>query len=116
MGASFLKIPELELDASEAKKLSEAVENVAALYPVGLSEKQIAWGQLVLVGASIYGPRVIAYGARREREKKAKPPAPVVMTAPAPAPDSKDKARPLNPQDLYGPDNAGVSDSMNNVQ
>lgn len=71
MGATILKVPELELDEEEAEKLGKAVARVQAQYEVPvLSEEQRAWINLLLVAGTIYGPRVMAHSLNRKRKPK----------------------------------------------
>ncbi len=59
MLAAIVQAPELELAEAEAKALARGIETVAKHYPVELSPKRLAWGNLTLVAGSIYGPRAI---------------------------------------------------------
>lgn len=70
MGATILKAPELELEKEEAEKLGAAVAKVNAEFGYQLmSPKTEAIINLGMVGAGIYGPRLIAM---RNNAKKAK--------------------------------------------
>ncbi len=74
MLAAFLQVPELELDANEAKRLGDAVARVNKLYGgFMLSEKSMAWINLMMAGGAVYGPRVVAYGVRAKKERKKEP-------------------------------------------
>lgn len=74
MGSALLKIDELELDETEARKLGEAIARVNALYDVPiLSEKQMAWVNLATTGCAVYGPRLMAYKLRMKTETGKKP-------------------------------------------
>lgn len=71
MGAAILNVKELQLDKEEAKNLGDAVARVNSLYDgLILSEKQLAWVNLAMVGGTIYGPRFVAYSQRMKNEKK----------------------------------------------
>lgn len=74
MGAAFTKIPELELEESEAKKLGDALARVNELYNgILLTDKQRAWIGLAMAAGTIYGPRLVAHKMRLKNEKKGKP-------------------------------------------
>jgi hypothetical protein len=65
MGAAFLKCPELMLAPDEAERLAESVARINELYDFAIvSEKTAAWIRLAFVGASIYGPRMVAISNR----------------------------------------------------
>lgn len=73
MGAAFLKVPELELDQDEAKRLSDAVNRVQSEYnmPI-LDPKTLAWINLAMVAGGVYGPRFAAHSIRKKKEKAQK--------------------------------------------
>lgn len=74
MAAAFTKIPELELDEAESKKIGDAVSKVNELYGgIILSEKTQAWINLTFAVGAVYGPRAIAYKMRTANEAKKKP-------------------------------------------
>lgn len=72
MGAELLKIQELNLDESEAKRIAEALARLQSLYdmPV-LTEKQMAWSNLVMACFAVYGTRIAAYKLRIKNEAAA---------------------------------------------
>lgn len=72
MGAAILKIPELQLAQEEAEQLSKAINRVAALYDFGASEKTLAWINLAMCAAGLYGTRIFAYELRMKAEAEAK--------------------------------------------
>lgn len=74
IAAATLNIEELELMPAEAKSLTEAINGVAKHYPVGMSEKTLAWANLGIVAIGVYGTRVAAYGIRKKMEKQRKIP------------------------------------------
>jgi hypothetical protein len=75
MLAHIAKVQELELDVKEAKALSEAVNRVQELYEMPiLTEKQLAWINLGMVGLSTYGTRYVAFTMRKKKEKGTQPP------------------------------------------
>lgn len=59
MGAKLLSMPEWELEPSEAKKLSDAIKDVAQYYDFLMDPKKLAIAQLCFCAGGIYGPRVI---------------------------------------------------------
>lgn len=74
MAANLCKIPELNMEKEEAKRLAEAVQKVNELYGMPVfSEKQEAWFNLAVVGCSIYGPRIIAHGINKKKDAANKP-------------------------------------------
>lgn len=73
MGLSALtKIPEMEMEEEEAKRLASATEQVAKHYNVVATEKTLAWIHLQMVMAQIYGSRMIAFRLRKKIEKMEK--------------------------------------------
>jgi hypothetical protein len=80
MAAKLLEIEELELDADEAKRLSNALKKVAEFYPVAISPKRLALAELAIAAGTVYGPRAVAL-----YKKPPKKPGPVrVIQPPAP--------------------------------
>lgn len=68
MLAGILSTPELELDKSEAKKISTALQEVEKHYPIGVNEKTMALTNLALVMGGIYGSRFMTYRMRMNME------------------------------------------------
>jgi hypothetical protein len=87
MGAKILSIPEMEIDAEESKKLSDAIKNVAKHYAVNIDPKKLAWAQLAAAAGGIYVPRFIAASKRQPKQ-----PGPVLV----PKSDAKPGAQPIN--------------------
>jgi hypothetical protein len=73
MAAMAFKTPELALDGEEAKMLAIATANVAKYYPTVIDERQVAWGNLIIVLIGVYGTRIAAVGMRRKRDRNATP-------------------------------------------
>jgi hypothetical protein len=68
MGAAFFKVKELELDKSEAERLSASIENFAKHYSVNIDPKKLAAFELTTTGISIFGPRLyVIWKQRPER-------------------------------------------------
>jgi hypothetical protein len=74
MGAAILSTPEIELDRDESKKLGDAIKDVGRHYAMILDPKWVAIANLGAVAGFVYGPRIIAYRARRKAEKEAQKP------------------------------------------
>lgn len=69
MMAAFLSVPQLELDAEEAKSLADAVTNVTQMYDKEIvSPETYAWVNLAMIAGGIYGPRFVSY--RLDRKSK----------------------------------------------
>jgi hypothetical protein len=62
----------LALDESEARELAKAAAEVQKHYDSVIDPKTLAWVQLGMVAASVYGPRVIAINFRHKAEKAAR--------------------------------------------
>lgn len=71
MGSSFFNVPELELTEDEARKLAQATQRVSDLYEVSvIPEKTMAWIQLSIIAAGIYGPRYMMIQSRKKETRK----------------------------------------------
>lgn len=68
--AGLLKSPEFELDADEAKMLSENMVNVASQYSVEVNPKYMAWLALIGCLMAVYGPRFGAMAIRKHNKKQ----------------------------------------------
>lgn len=117
MGAKLLSTPELELDEDEAKKLSDAIKNVAQYYDFLMDPKKLAIAQLCFCAGGIYGPRMISIVKNSVKTK----PGPVRVAsidrteAPKPQPSASEVAASVAPADgkIENPSQlwpAGVSD------
>lgn len=78
MLAMITKTPELMLSEGESALLAKAAMDVAQHYPIGASEKTMAWANLAMVAGGLYGSRVVAVIQTRKTEA-AKRPAPVKL-------------------------------------
>lgn len=71
MVAAATGISELEIEESEAKKISDAIGRVNEYYGgFVLPEKYMVWGQFTMAMCAVYGPRAIAYSVRLRDESK----------------------------------------------
>lgn len=70
--AALTRIQELELEEEEARKLANASKEVLKHYPLGLSDKNLAWVNLAVVACGIYGTRLMAFSMRKAAEKRAR--------------------------------------------
>jgi len=82
------KIPELELDQSEAKEVGQAVAAVLKMHNVMLTPEQEAYYNLVEVLGTVYGLRAVTYAVRMQAQKVRgnKPPATVTKLHLRPVP------------------------------
>jgi len=79
MLAALTKVEEIEIGQDEAERLGAAIARVQALYTDKiLPEKVLAWGQLIMVAGSIYGPRIVA-SRLKSKPIKPKGPGPTVL-------------------------------------
>lgn len=76
MAAAAIKVPELMLEESEAKKIAEAGAKVASHYNVIASPKTVDWVNFCMVLGMVYGTRLVAVRARLHTEAAAKKPQP----------------------------------------
>lgn len=72
IAAGITRIPELNLDPSEAAKMAQSIANVAAQYDVAIAAKTLAWLDLTATIGGIYGTRAYAYHLRMQAESKAR--------------------------------------------
>jgi hypothetical protein len=81
-------VREFALDPDESAQFADAAKEVMRHYPIGLSEKTLAWINLAIVGGGIYGTRFMAYNLRKSAERKARIVnlSPAGSGAPGPAP------------------------------
>jgi hypothetical protein len=70
--AALTTVREFELEEDEARKLSNASKEVLRYYPIGMSDKALAWTNLAVVACGIYGTRIMAYSVRRAAERRAR--------------------------------------------
>lgn len=69
--ASMLKSPVWMLTEQEATNLGEAITRVTELYDISIiPEKQLAWLNLIMVGGTIYGPRIVMTGKKKQPQSK----------------------------------------------
>lgn len=68
--SATLKVPELALDPREGAQLAAALANLQKFYPVHVTEKALAWGNMLTAVGMIYGTRFAAISARKAAERK----------------------------------------------
>jgi hypothetical protein len=106
MGAKLLNEPAIELDEAEAKKLSDALKNVARQYQTVVDPKKLALIQLATVGAGIYVPRFIVMFKRKPRSVAGevvdiKTRQPEQRQAMSTSPPAQPANRPQSPSELW---------------
>ena len=73
MLATLTKVPELNLEEAEARKLAEAIAKVNAHYGgFVLPEKYLVWANFTIALGTVYGPRIVAYSNRVASEVEQK--------------------------------------------
>lgn len=84
MGAQLTGLKSLEITKEQSEKLADAIKNVAKHYPVGLTEKQMAWANLAIVAGGIYIPPMVETirGVKKDTPK----PGPVLVRNQTPQP------------------------------
>lgn len=80
MLAKLVNVAEFELDEAEAKKLSDALGNVAKHYNFAIDPKTLAMIQLTFVAGEIYGTRAVAFYKRKVTEDRPAQPLPAPPT------------------------------------
>jgi hypothetical protein len=91
MAAKLLDVAELELDESEAKRLSDAFKKIAEFYPMGLSPKRLAWAELSIAAGTIYGPRIVTIYKKKPKQN---PQLRVMPNSPQQSPNNPQQQRP----------------------
>lgn len=92
MLASIANTPELEMDAERAKKIQDATIHLAKLYPIGMSEKTVAWTNFGFAVGGWLVPGTIAWWKHPAPRKeplilrRAETPAPTPRAATPPSP------------------------------
>jgi hypothetical protein len=67
--ASKMLLPELELSEEESKTMARAISEVSQYYEIPMvSPQQVAWYNLTMTAAMIYGTRFVAYRNRTRKE------------------------------------------------
>lgn len=70
--AGVTKLPELALSEPEASALSSAAIEVANLYNLSADPRLIAWSNLTMVAAMVYGTRFMAIRERQRKEHESR--------------------------------------------
>jgi hypothetical protein len=89
----MLSIPELEIDPSEAKAMSELVTEAQRLYPVVISEKKIFWTKVAITLGTIYGSRAVAIAKKPVKKKEP------ILIRPAQTPAPAQSSQPAQPSE-----------------
>lgn len=71
--AAILATPELALSPQESEPLASAIIEVEKLYPTTVDPRIVAWGNLMMVAAMIYAPRLMAIRMRQNAERQKRP-------------------------------------------
>lgn len=110
MGAQILKVESLEIDKDEAKKLSDAIQEVNKFYNIPLDPKKVAMVNLMVAMGTVYGPRIMAARIKKNIAEAENPPAksqakpgPVPVARPATQPAAGAKTpQQMTPSELFG--------------
>lgn len=70
MGMEILKLPEMEIDRSESKKLADAIAEVNKFHHIAIDPKKLAYLNLGFVAITVYGPRFVAARNRMKIERE----------------------------------------------
>jgi hypothetical protein len=62
--------PELHISESEAAEIADALKELSKHYPIGMSEKTIAWVNLSFAVGGVFGPRIVAIVKRPAVKKQ----------------------------------------------
>jgi hypothetical protein len=107
--AAVMNIEELCIDESEAKKLQDAILRMQKVYPtLGLTEKQMAWGNLICVASSVYVPRAVSIWKRSETQ----PQQPKAQKSPTPIRPHTAEPAPLTNPSQIDPNGGGVDGTI----
>jgi hypothetical protein len=101
--AGFTNEAKFEMADEQADKITAAIERLCVLYPVGLSEKRLAWINLTFALGGWAGPGVVAMWQR--------PPKPKPRVLPTPIRDVKPEASPMEPGPYATPGVNGLAGS-----
>ncbi len=80
-----MEAPELHLEEAEAAEVSEALKELSKHYPIGMSEKTIAWVNFSFAVGGVFGPKVVAI-YKRPRPRRVPTPIREVPKPAEPAP------------------------------
>lgn len=65
--------PELHINESEAAEVSDALKELSKHYPIGMSEKTIAWVNFSFAVGGVFGPKIVAIVNRPVVAKPGRP-------------------------------------------
>lgn len=83
---NILSAPELHIDESEAAEIGDAIKELSKHYPIGMSEKTIAWVNFSFATAGVFGPKIKAIYERPQPQRVRIEPTPIRPAAEPPAP------------------------------
>ncbi len=64
---NIAQAPELHITEAEASEIGEALKDLSKHYPIGMSEKTIAWVNFSFAVGGVFGPKIVAISRRPKR-------------------------------------------------
>jgi hypothetical protein len=74
---NILSAPELHIDEAEAAEIADALKELSKHYPIGMSEKTIAWVNFSFATAGVFGPKIKAIYERPKPQRVRVEPTPI---------------------------------------
>lgn len=107
--ANIAETPELMMEPEQAKDIREAIEELTRLYPIGISEKKVAWTNFCFALGGWVGPGVVAWYKKPAKARPRVVPTPIRQEPDAPqaAPEPGPYAAPIEVQSAampFGPE------------
>jgi hypothetical protein len=78
---NLLSAPELHIDEAEAAEIGEALKELSKHYPIGMSEKTIAWVNFSFAVGGVFGPKIQAIYKRPKPKRPQLEPTPIRTAA-----------------------------------
>lgn len=78
---NVLGAPELHIDELEAAEIGDALKELSKHYPIGMSEKTIAWVNFSFATAGVFGPKIKAIYERPKPQRVRVEPTPISRSA-----------------------------------
>ncbi len=75
--ANLLESPELNISESESAEIADALKELSKHYPIGMSEKTIAWVNFSFAVGGVFGPKVVAIYKRPAKPRPRLEPTPI---------------------------------------